>query len=402
MNVLKLIPLELNLLGTETVSTANSLGLYLAIGVGAGLLVVSALLYRALKRQVQASDTPASKSPTGRTPSSQLDHVEPVSDTDHLARMMLENGRYALLLRPQIAGNLSSNILEQAMTMLDESMTIVPDGDLLIGLDSKSENQEDISASGQLVSVEGLYLDRYQVTNEQYQAFVEGGGYEEMALWDPEIWPAVLDFVDINGNAGPRYWRDGKFNPGEANLPVVGVCWYEAAAYARWVGKRLPTDPEWVKAGSWPVPLPDANPIQRKYPWGNSMNQANANLWGCGPGTLVPVDQFEGGVSVGGAYQLIGNAWEWTSSRFGAWQSPDKQLVLDNSIRSLRGGAFDTYFDHQAICDHQSGDNAVARKHNIGFRCAVSYCDIIPDPTINLPEETTQSVEEPTVAMVGE
>ena len=89
--------------------------------------------------------------------------------------------------------------------------------------------------------VDGYYLDRYPVTNAQYHQFVRHGGYEQMAIWDPEIWPAVLDFVDTTGHAGPRFWRDGRYPRGEDHHPVVGVSWYEAAAYARWVGKRLPT-----------------------------------------------------------------------------------------------------------------------------------------------------------------
>ena len=103
----------------------------------------------------------------------------------------------------------------------------------------------------QLVRVEGVYLDRYPVTNHQYQKFVDDGGYEQMSIWDRNIWPAVLDFVDRTGHSGPRFWSDGRYPDGLKDHPVVGVSWYEAVAYSRWVGKRLPSDPEWVKAGSW-------------------------------------------------------------------------------------------------------------------------------------------------------
>jgi len=157
---------------------------------------------------------------------------------------------------------------------------------------------------------------------------------------------------------------------------VVGVCWYEAMAYARWVGKRLPTDAEWVKAASWPVSLSASQRIQRRYPWGDSMERKRANLWGTGPNTTVAVDDYPDGVSVGGAYHLIGNVWEWTRGDFRGLPGLEGELTFDRPMKSLRGGAFDTYFDNQATCQFQSGEAAIARKPNIGFRCALSVCDL--------------------------
>src|SRR5690606_4631020 len=138
-----------------------------------------------------------------------------------------------------------------------------------------------------------MYLDRYPVTNAEFLAFVEQGGYEQMSLWAEEIWPAVLDFVDLTGEAAPRFWRHGRPPVGKDQHPVVGVCWFEALAYARWVGKRLPTDPEWVKAGAWPVGGAGAKPRQRRYPWGDRMETDRANLWSSGRGDTVPVTTFE-------------------------------------------------------------------------------------------------------------
>ena len=104
-----------------------------------------------------------------------------------------------------------------------------------------------------MLRVEALYLDRYPVTNLEFQQFVNAGGYEKLEYWDEEALPALLDFVDQTGQPGPRYWIEGHYQGGEERRPVVGVSWYEASAYARWVGKRLPTDAEWTKAGAWPV-----------------------------------------------------------------------------------------------------------------------------------------------------
>ncbi len=311
------------------------------------------------------------------------------ADIDSLVKQMLDEGRFALLLRPQIAGNLAAATLAVAQEELDRRMALVPDGEVKI-------EPNRLSAAAELdvpeealhpipVRVSAMYLDRHPVTNRQYQAFVDAGGYEQMAIWDPAIWPAVLDFVDTTGNAGPRYWANGRFSKDKADHPVVGVCWYEAAAYCRWVGRRLPTDAEWIKAASWPVNLGPNNCIQRKYPWGNTMDRQRANLWGSGPGNTVAVDKFSSGVSVGGAYQLIGNVWEWTADDFlwiAALNDHESQEPL---LKTIRGGAFDTYFDNQATSQFASGEDPLGRKHNIGFRCALGLCDLAAGEPAPLP-----------------
>jgi iron(II)-dependent oxidoreductase len=111
------------------------------------------------------------------------------------------------------------------------------------------------------------------------------------------------------------------------------------------------------------------------------MDRRKANVWGSGPGRVVPVDEFTEGVSVGGLYQLIGNVWEWTASSLDVDPAAEadmhgKQVLL----KSIRGGAFDTYFENQANCQFASGENPISRKHNIGFRCALSVCDISGPP----------------------
>jgi iron(II)-dependent oxidoreductase len=195
-----------------------------------------------------------------------------------------------------------------------------------------------------------------------------------MAIWDEAILPALLDFVDATGHPGPRAWKHGCFEPGKEHHPVVGVSWYEAAAYARWTGKRLPTDAEWAKAASWPVALGPGIWLQRKFPWGNSFDEHRANIWGSGHGGTIPVDHCADGVSVGGAYQLIGNDWEWTSGAYG--HAADASVTLPVPMKSIRGGAFDTYFENQATCHFQSGESPINRKHNVGFRLALGACDL--------------------------
>jgi iron(II)-dependent oxidoreductase len=80
---------------------------------------------------------------------------------------------------------------------------------------------------------------------------------------------------------------------------------------------------------------------------------------------------------VGGVYQLIGNVWEWTSGNYRPSDHPSGDIVLPFPMKAVRGGAFDTYFENQATCQFASGESPLARKHNIGFRLAVSLCDLI-------------------------
>jgi len=313
--------------------------------------------------------------------------VDP-GDTRGLVEQMLTQGRFALLLRPQVVENLDESQFRKTLESLAVDTALVPEGEVVLGRiddaldDGKLEPDEIRRWRGRVVRVEPFFLDRYPVTNREFSEFVAGGGYQEISLWDPKIWPAVLELVDRTGAPGPRYWRDGCYAEGEEDLPVVGVNWFEATAYARWLGKRLPSDAEWVKAGAWPVPLSAGDRQQRKYPWGNSMDRRRANLWGSGPGRIVPVTEFAEGVSVGGVYQLIGNVWEWTSSNFNprnfsTGDYAEGELILTSPMKSLRGGAFDTYFDNQATCQFQSGDNPLARRHNISFRCAVGAADLV-------------------------
>jgi len=324
----------------------------------------------------EAAQRAVPRPPAARKP------VDP-NDTEALAEQMLEQGRYALLLRPQIASKLSKAIFRNCLEAVNEQMALVPDGEVVLGRidealdDGKLTDDELAQSRGRVVAVQRFFIDRYPVTNREYYKFVAAKGYEQMALWDPAVWPAVLEFVDRTGCPGPRFWEHGCYRAGEENLPVVGVSWYEAAAFARWVGKRLPTDAEWVKAGSWPVRLSAAARGQRCYPWGATMDRRKANLWGSGPGRVVSVFDFAEGVSVGGVYQLIGNVWEWTTGTFRPTDHPQGDLILPGPMKNIRGGAFDTYFDNQATCQFHSGENPLRRRHNVGFRCAVGVCDLL-------------------------
>ncbi len=312
---------------------------------------------------------------------------------------LISQGRTALLLRPQIAAGLSTRDLGVAQDKLDDEMAMVPEGP--VALRGRSADAEGNTNDPPLVLVEGLFLDRYSVTNREYHAFLSAGGYEQMSLWDEAIWPAVLGFVDRTGHPGPRYWENGTYKAGKEDHPVVGVSWYEACAYARWVGKRLPSDAEWVKAASWPVFAESRQPVQRRFPWGDAMDRQRVNIWGSGHEATVPVKALPAGASVNGVEQLVGNVWEWTSSSFGAWETPNHRIETDHPLKSIRGGAFDTYFESQANCHFQSGAGPLDRKHNVGFRCALGFCDVV---NMGLPEVDTVICETevgPVVASAG-
>jgi iron(II)-dependent oxidoreductase len=312
---------------------------------------------------------------------------------------MIAQGRVALLLRPQIAPNLSGGELRAAQGALDEAMAIVPEGPVNIRARCYEALDEEAAARAEkLIHVEGLFLDRHTVSNQDYLEFLEDGGYEQMSLWDETIWPAVLGFTDRTGHPGPKYWENGTFPHGQEDHPVVGISWYEACAFARWAGKRLPTDAEWIKAATWPVFTDNSKPVQRRFPWGESMDRRRANIWGTGYGATVPVHHLPDGASVNGVLQLIGNVWEWTSTSFGAWDPQKEKIETAMPLKSLRGGAFDTYFDSQAHSQFQSGAAPLERKHNIGFRCALGFCDVVHAAEGDEPEAEEQQTAEPQAA----
>ncbi len=296
---------------------------------------------------------------------------------DHeLARQLMQQGRSALILRPRIASSLSSALIAQSRKLLDAEMALIPEGmTTLIGRNWLEDASEG-TAAHTYVAVEAFLLDRFAVTNRRYADFVRSGGYEQSTLWDDPVKEALHEFVDQTGHVGPRLWRDGTYPAEWSEHPVVGVSWYEALAYARWVGKRLPTDAEWVKAASWPT-VAGRQIEHRKYPWGDIFDLKCANLWDTRVLATCPVQAFPGGDNPVGIRQLTGNVWEWTSTSFGAYDQGADFLGENVLLKSLRGGAYDTYFAEQASWQFQSGDDALARRHNVGFRCALSLCDVV-------------------------
>ena len=182
--------------------------------------------------------------------------------------------------------------LKAAWKLLEEQMALVPEGEVvLVPTDPESLGVCDSDPVGDPVWVPSTYLDRYAVTNADYARFVASGGYAQDHLWPPEILSNVLQFVDSTGSAGPRFWTHGRPPANKANHPVVGICWYEANAYAHWCGKRLPTPAEWQRAATWAT-TPAGGSGVRPLPVGRivrpqSLQHLEQWHWRHGPGERV-------------------------------------------------------------------------------------------------------------------
>lgn len=255
-------------------------------------------------------------------------------------------------------------------------MVFIPGDDFKMG--RGSDDEKDYYPEHK-VTLNAFYIDRTEVTNQQFKAFIDDGGYSNSSLWTSEGWAWKVD----NNVTQPEYWNDTRFN-GDLK-PVVGVSWYEAYAYAKWMGRRLPTEAEWEYASK--------GDSTNEYPWGSgnpsgSNDRANGFFGSLGKDDgfqyTSEVGEFADGNSPFGLKDMSGNAYEWTNDWYNSKYYVNSPLNNPTGpgiggTKVLRGGS---WYNHPFF-QNDSGDlldsmktyfrfysSPANRSNYIGFRTA--------------------------------
>jgi gamma-glutamyl hercynylcysteine S-oxide synthase len=281
-----------------------------------------------------------------------------------LATLQLRDGAYPLEDEP-----------EPRVEPPGHAEVLVEGGPFVMGTDDESwayDNERDAHE----VQLPAFWIDTAPITNAAYLEFVEAGGYADRRHWSDEGWAWRTE----SGAEHPQFWkpdgewtrlRFGRIEKLPAGEPVQHVCWFEADAYARWAGKRLPTEAEWEKAATW-----DPDHGKRRYPWGEAdAEPEHANL---GQRRFRPAaaGSFAAGESPSGCRQLLGDVWEWTSSNFLPYPGFEafpyreySEVFFGSEYKVLRGGSWATH-PVVARATFRNWDYPVRRQIFAGFRCA--------------------------------
>ena len=204
------------------------------------------------------------------------------------------------------------------------------------------------------VTLEPFAIARAAVTNIEFAAFADDGGYARPELWCRAGW----EWRESNRADAPLYWKKegtqwwrrtyDQMQPLPPHAAVIHVNWYEADAWCRWAGRRLPTEAEWERAAATAPDQAQDPLIKRQYPWGELFpDGSHANLHDA-YGTVVPVSALAAGDSAWGCRQMMGNVWEWTADWFGPYpgfvRDPYKEYSEPwfGNHKVLRGGCFAT------------------------------------------------------------
>jgi formylglycine-generating enzyme required for sulfatase activity len=241
---------------------------------------------------------------------------------------------------------------------LIQDMVLIPSGEFIMGSDDKEAKEDEKPLHKVYLST--YYIDRYEVTNIQYRKFIIETGH-----------PAP--HVDTKWSE-PYSWDGLSYPEGKGNYPVVLVSWHDAQAFARWAGKRLPTEAEWEKASRGGL-------TSQKYPFGNKFNFNHASFdKGYIRGKkIMPVGSYE--PNNFGLYDMAGNVWEWCQD----WYSKDyyKNSPYRNPTGPsegfysvFRGGSWIN--EKRFLRCSQRGKNVPDYKsYTVSFRCALSADQVV-------------------------
>lgn len=218
-------------------------------------------------------------------------------------------------------------------------MVEIPAGPFTFGSDAG----EDDEAPSQQIDLPAFEIDIFEVTNVDFQQFVEATGYVTEA--------------EKRGSSGWRAYTEGK-----DRHPVVKASWNDAVAFCEWAGKRLPTEAEWEKAAR--------GADGRAYPWGNDWDSAKVNGKDYGLRGTAVVGSFGAGASPYGVQDMAGNVWEWTAGWYKAYPGSTYQdPFYGERFRALRGGGWFEAKENLRTTN-RSANVPEAANDDIGFRCA--------------------------------
>ncbi|MCU1564689.1 MAG: ergothioneine biosynthesis protein EgtB [Arthrobacter sp.] len=274
------------------------------------------------------------------------------------------------------AGTLAADVLPTDAPSLPTEV-MIPAGRFMMG-SSVEPWALDNERPAHAVDVPGYWIDAVPVTSGAYRCFIDDGGYQNSRWWTAQGWNHLREA----GLVAPKYWerdgdrwirtRFGVVEPVPDDEPVQHVCWFEADAYARWAGRRLPTEAEWEKAARYDP----RSGCSRRYPWGDEDPAPHhANLGGSAL-RPAPAGSYPRGASPLGVRQLIGDVWEWVSSDFRPYPGFNafpyqeySEVFFGPDYKVLRGGSWAA---DPAACrgTFRNWDYPVRRQIFAGFRTA--------------------------------
>ena len=220
-------------------------------------------------------------------------------------------------------------------------MVEIPAGPAILG----SDEGDPEDAPAREVDLPAFEIDKFEVTNVDFAAFVDETGYETYAE-----------------QQGISSWRDD-WGIGEDNHPVVMVTWGDAQTYCEWLGKRLPTEAEWEKAAR--------GEDGRRFPWGNDWDPNKANVKERGLRGTSVVGSFGDGASPYGALDMVGNVWEWTADWYQAYPgNTAEDRYYGEQFRVTRGGGWFDEEPQATAFNRNAADPSKTANDDLGFRCA--------------------------------